>query len=759
MNPIGKGGAAAAAVTLISYLCSIASGPAGSPSAGQPQARDSVEEQGRDTLSADSAAVELDEMVVVSTRSLTHSDGATLTYNVSEDPEAQSSNILDILRKVPGVTVDAEDNVKVNGQSNFKILINNREDPMLSGDIKSVLKSMPAGTIKKIEVISEPGARYEAEGVGGILNIVTDTSRKLSGFTTRLNGWVSNYQAGGSVNGRFKINKVMLGANVTYNNGNVWPASSYSETRIEDLQGGPNHLRVNPRKSKNGYQYTGMNLNMSWEPDTLNLFTLSGNLSDMSQSTRMREEPRMYGPDMSELWSMTRMMRSDYSNLGGGMQASYQRTFGRADNTLVLSYMLESGRNANIQRYEVENMTGAVEESPYSELPQHGGYVNHIAQIDYSNRLGQAHKLETGGKMSLNSMRRRNEFRRGASKEDMVTDGSQSVNLRQFRDIYALYASYTGSYSKWNLTAGLRYEYTHMGLRYRQGDYPDFTTGLHDLVPNAALSYNITDASALRVAYQMRISRPGIWSLNPFRDTSTPGYVQYGNPDLKSEKGHNISLGYTNYDNALTGGVKVTYRHVANSISDIMFMRDNILNSTYANIGRSQTVVFETNGDWSITPSLRWSVWFGAWYDYIKADSEMLKAKNKGWNYNVNSDISYTLPCKLRLSAYGGWFSGWLDLQSSGKGSYWYGVGASRSWLKDDALTLSLSAGNLFPLWRRREYTQGDESVRYTNSVRYRQWNVGLSVIFQFGALKADVKRTAANVQADDQGSGGSGKK
>lgn len=88
---------------------------------------------------ADSLATELDDVVITAQRKLVTSDGATLTYSVSDDPESGSSNILDILRKVPGVTVDAEDNVRVNGQSNFKILINNREDPMLKGDLKNVL--------------------------------------------------------------------------------------------------------------------------------------------------------------------------------------------------------------------------------------------------------------------------------------------------------------------------------------------------------------------------------------------------------------------------------------------------------------------------------------------------------------------------------------------------------------------------------------------------------------------------------------------
>lgn len=131
--------------------------------------------------------VTLDDIVVTGTKKLIKSDGATLTYSVEEDPEAATNSTLEILRKVPGVTVDANDDIKVNGQSSFKIYLNGREDPMLKGDVKTILKSMPAATIKRIEVISEPGAKYEAEGTGGILNIVTITKQSLSGYLTNLN--------------------------------------------------------------------------------------------------------------------------------------------------------------------------------------------------------------------------------------------------------------------------------------------------------------------------------------------------------------------------------------------------------------------------------------------------------------------------------------------------------------------------------------------------------------------------------------------
>lgn len=713
-----------------------------------------------DTIGA-SSYTDLEDFVIVEHKKLVQSDGAKLTYNVTEDPEAGNSNILDILRKVPGITVDAEDNVKVNGQSSFKILMNGHEDPMLKGDIKTVLKSLPAASIKKIEVISEPGAKYEAEGVGGILNIVTDKSMDLHGFMTQLSAWLNSRSAGGYVNGRVKMNKVMLDATVSYNNGDIFPRYNTNEQEREDLTGGPNHLMRSDSRSKNGWNYAGVNMNMSWEPDTLNLFTLSANYGNNGWGSDGTENRTMYGPDMSTLWKLRR--DSDYKGRynGFGLSASYQHTFGRQDHMLVASYEYDLGHQNSNSTYIVESLEGDLTETPYSQSKSKSDYGTHIFQIDYSNQLNKHNLFEAGGKINMNPSESDTRPYYGTDSSDAVMSEDMRVDLKQFKDIYALYASWSGSWDKWSVKAGLRYEHTRMGLKYKIGDNPDFTTRLNDIVPNGAVSYNFTAASSLRAAYQMRISRPGLWSLNPYVNTLIPGQIQYGNPDLKSEKSHNVSLTYSNYEGKFSGSAKANYRYVDNMVNDIIFMKDNILNSTYANIGKYHRIGAELNGDWNITPDLRWSLYLNASYTYMSAKSEMLNATKDGWQYDASTNINYTMPCKVRLSAYGGFYTPWIDFQSRGTtNGYYYGLGASRSFLKKDALTLQLSLSNILPTYRSSGYKQVDETVRVTSHSRYSQWHVGLSVSFRFGGLTANVKRTAANIEKESNGAeGGQGGK
>lgn len=735
----------------------------------QYMSAESVAEQVADSIPAaitvdnDTVALpgytDLEEFVIVEKKKLVESDGAKLTYNVTEDPESGSSNILEILRKVPGVTVDAEDNVKVNGQSSFKILMNGHEDPMLKGDLKTVLKSIPASTIKKIEVISEPGAKYEAEGVGGILNIVTDRSRTLSGFMTQLSGWVNAYQAGGYVNGRFKAGKVMLDATVNYNNGKIWPRSTTGTSETLDLTGGPNHLQRNKTNGKNGWDYTGANFNMSWEPDTLNLMTLTLYYSNNSWGGKRTEDRTMYGNDMSELWTLHRDNENSGHYDGLGVSASYQHTFGREDHTLVASYEFDYGWQSDESRYTVLSTAGSLAESPFSLNSNKNRYGTHIFQIDYSNKLDKHNLLEAGGKVNMYPNRTDSRPYYGTEESDAVMDENKRVDMRQFRDIYAVYTSWSGDFDKWHTKAGVRYEHTRMGLKYEIGDFSDFTTRLNDVVPNAAVSYNFTSASSLRAAYQMRISRPGISRLSPYIDTMTPGMISYGNPDLKSQKGHNISLTYSNYEGKFSGSAKVNYRYVANMVTDVIFMKDNLLNTTYENIGKCHSVSFDVNGDWTIIPDLRWSVYGSATYNYMWADTELVKAKDSGWDFYVSTNLNYTLPCKVRLSGYGGFYTPWRDFLSKGTANgYYYGLGASRSFLKDDALTLQLSLGNILPAKRTGGWRQENESAIITNNYCYSQWNVGLNISFKFGGLKAGVKRTAANIEKEsDGGNGGNG--
>ena len=163
------------------------------------------------TLYITDASNELAEVVVTAQKPLVKADIDKIEYNIADDPDSETNSLLGMLRKVPMVTVDGEDNIQVNGSSNFKVYVNGRPNNMMSNNPKEVLKSMPANTIKHIEVITNPGPKYDAEGVGGILNIVT-VGGGFEGYTVTLSANGSNRGAGGGLFGTVQKGKLTLSA-------------------------------------------------------------------------------------------------------------------------------------------------------------------------------------------------------------------------------------------------------------------------------------------------------------------------------------------------------------------------------------------------------------------------------------------------------------------------------------------------------------------------------------------------------------------
>lgn len=171
------------------------------------------------TIYMTDAANELGVVEVVAQKPLVKADIDKIEYSVSDDPDSETNTMLEMLRKVPMVTVDGEDNIKVNGSSSFKVYVNGKPNSMMSNNPTEVLKSMPANTIKKIEVITNPGPKYDAEGVGGILNIIT-SGGGFEGYTVTLSGNASNTDAGGGAFGTVQKGKFTLSARYNYNYNN-----------------------------------------------------------------------------------------------------------------------------------------------------------------------------------------------------------------------------------------------------------------------------------------------------------------------------------------------------------------------------------------------------------------------------------------------------------------------------------------------------------------------------------------------------------
>lgn len=692
---------------------------------------------------------DLDELVVTANKKIVQSDGAKLTYNLSEDNTTKGQTMLDALKKVPMVTVDGQDNIMINGDSNFKIYVNGKEEPMLQANASKIFKSMPAEAFQKIEVITEPGAKFDAEGTGGILNLITEQKQNKDGYTGTLSASFNNQMWGASAFGRVKTGKFTADANVNYANNGIWGQDQRScEEQINHFSD-DNHRQVTTGSQKVKFHYTDVNLNASCEFDDRNLFTFGGSYMDMNgRINSMTRNTAGYDRNGNRSFEFNQNLRGFLHNNSASANASYQHSFDNKGHRLNIAYLFNFGKsplhawseNTGVFNYEFP--------LPYSTTLTDSYNREHTVQLDYANPFGgDKHLLETGYKMILRHNTNTSSTLSGKNEtEQIVTD---EVDMLQKQNIFAAYASYTGNYGNIGVKAGVRYEHTDMGIDFRKGENEDFDKTLDDVVPNAALTYMFSPASNLRLAYQMRISRPSLNQVNPYRLSIMETEVMTGNPDLESERNNKISLTYTNFSRIAGGNIGIEYSQTDNAITSYNYWIDNVTYQSYANIGHNRRFSFFGFFNWNITSKMTFSVNGRATYVSLKSKSP--DYTNHGWQGNYGANWAYTAPGDLKLSVYGGQMIHRIMLQGHSSGYNYYGLGISRDFLKEKNLTVTVNASNFFTKYTSYKSYIKTEKYSVNTDWRNRNWTVGINLSWRFGHLKSQTKKTALQIQNDDK--------
>lgn len=695
---------------------------------------------------------DLDELVIEAERPVVQSDGAKLTYNVDEDPAADSSNALEMLKKVPMVSVDGDGNVRLNGSQAFKFQVNGLENPMLQQYASQILQAMPGKAIVKIEVITEPGAKEDAEGAVGIINIITERAQSEDGYSGSISLQAGTQGLTPSIYAIGKKNKVTVSANLSYQWGFI-PQKGESNSTARYLDSGTTLTSVTGQRAK--HHYVGGNFNLSWEPNPDNLFTAGANVFYVDASlSSLYNRSSMLGAGGAPIWNFMQDGSGAMGILNVSANAAYKHNFGHQGNSLVISYLYNFGRtNIMIDRFYSE-YTNYQPESLYQNQGSRLFNRGHTLQADYSNDFSsEHHKLEVGAKGIFRHNTAISHYLFGNEPQAMIADPDMESNILQPQNIYAGYASYTGSYSRFGVTAGIRYEHTRMGITDRYDMARSFRNRLNDWVPNAALTYNFSPASNLRLAYQMRISRPSIDQVNPFALTFSPYEVRKGNIDLTSERNHIVSLKYSAFGRVVGGSVGIEYNRSDNAISGFTYLdrQDgmNTIVTTYANIGKKQDVALNALFNWSIIRNMSLMLNGRVAYNSIKAPAEGFS--NHGWSGNIGMNWNYTAADVYKFSAYGMWNSRSVSVQGYNSGFYYYGLGASRDFLKDKSLTVGVSANNF--LQKKMKYTghTATPNIIYdTRAFNLRAWSVGVSVSWKFGSLNSQVKKTGVELKNDD---------
>ena len=688
---------------------------------------------------------------IVAQKPLVKMEVDKMNYNVAEDEDSKSNTVLDMLRKVPMVTVDGQDNITVNGSSSFKVYVDGMPNVMFSSNPSMVFKSMPATAVKSIEVITNPGAKYDAEGASGILNIVMNKvdsaaggmpsqSYSMNGYNGTVRASAGTKQLGGSVFVSGQQGKLSYSVNAmtSYNK----PGDT--KTELEQIQdNGVSQMMTSSNDVKT--PFTMGSLSLGYQIDEMSALNLTAQINSMSMKSNGTTTTMMDGYDVADFsYDSSTDMKNSRTSFSGSLD--YQRFFNKErTQSLALTYQL----NYSPSSTEMTNNFGGTRgiglpdlTSRYSENDDKT--TNHTFQLDYTMPLGTGQTLSLGGKLQFHDATSESKYYLKG-----VYDPTTSSDYEYKNSILAGYGEYAGNFNKLGVKTGVRYEYTWQDVEYRLGNGTNFSTNYGNLVPSASLQYTISQGSNLGLTYNMRISRPGISYLNPYVDKTNPIALSYGNPNLEVEKAHNLSLVYNMFTSKLMINLNLHHNFTDNAISQYSFYdSDNLLNTTYGNVVQRHQTGLNAYVNYLLTPKTR--LFMNGGINYLSLNSDELNQSNSGWTANIMAGLQQTLPWDLKLSAFlitstknytlQGWSGGFNILTAS----------LSKS-LFNDKLTLGVQGimglnkgGNL----NIESSSRGQNFTSYSN-VKVPIYGVTFTVSYTFGNSKVRAKQHVNRVQND----------
>lgn len=687
--------------------------------------------------------IELKEIEVTAQRPLVKNEIDRVSYDIQADADSRTNSTLEMLKKVPLVSVDGQDEIRVKGSTNFKIYKNGHPDPSLSSNPKEVLKAIPASMIKRIEVITEPGAKYDAEGVSAILNIVMMTNADINGITGTIGAGVNHRgEPNASAYVTSQVGRWVTSVNYGYHRqGRHDEQFSSSETHYTESG---NTLRSEGSGLSSVNVHYG-NIDSSVEIDSLNLLSLTFGGYFFNYKSDGTGRIAMTDAAGSPIYSYTQNTHSpgnSYHNFNG--RADYQHKTTRKDEALTLSYMLSTTRSTS----ELRNTISAAQNPPvpYTVFGQNGreNFWEHTFQFDWTRPFAQWHKMETGVKYIY-----RSNTSHTVTDYDSEQVPSVDSRFKHLTQVAAAYLSYTYHRDRWSARAGLRYEWSHLRASYPDGSQEGFHRSLNDWVPSASMSYQFDMANSLKMAFATRIHRPGISYLNP-AVVEQPTTISYGNARLSSARSYSVSATFMHIGPKFTFNVVPGFSVSNNEIAAVQFVQDGKRVSTYANTLTERWVGLSGFLQWMVHPKTSIMVNGNVGYNYFR--SRELNLKNSGWNSFFFTQITQQLPWKLRLTAnVGKWGGGASGLYGKNGNNWFHGLGLQRSFLKDDRLTVRINANQPFG----KKYTaftsrtiQGDFTGWDRNEWAARSFS--LSVSYRFGSLNTRVKKTDKTIENSD---------
>jgi outer membrane receptor for ferrienterochelin and colicin len=690
---------------------------------------------------------QLKEVTVAVEKSIIENRIDKLVYNVDQDMSSQSGVAADVLKKVPQVSVDADGNVELQGNASIRFLINGKPSIIFGNNIAEVLQSIPASQIRSIEVITSPGAKYDAEGTGGIINIILKKST-AEGFNGNISLSAGTRLENGSVNlnahhRHFGLNAFISGnAQLPSLTHTISQRTSQDDSLLQStelLQDGSSQF------SRKGIE---SGLGFDWEISEKN--NLSGSIgydyfdnTNTGMNTRSTVVTEAGGTALAA--SEDRISTtSNSSSQSLDWELSYKRTFEKEDRELEIACESSNGKNyAYYSQAQSLIVPDSVISGSYGRNP---GIENEtVVSIDYVEPLGEDAVLEAGAKAVLNRIGSSSDvyLRNNYDEYDYSSSGSSALDYKSY--VYAAYLSATFKLFNWlDVKAGFRYEYTEPHAYFSDaGPVPVKPYGTY--VPSAVISHTFEKHQVLKLSYTHRIERPEYRDLNPFINASDPQNLSTGNTQLRPEVGDKIELGYgRTFEKGTTINVTAFFRgnkddiqsytryYTSYAVRDTVY--SNVSVSTRENIGRENNFGLNIFAAVPIGKKINFRTNISCFQRYIINGA--LPGKNvQGFNYRINANASWQATETFSLELFGNFNSPRVNAQGTMPAFTTYNF-AIRKQLFHKKASFALTATNPFNKYveQKTKLSGPDFTIYNVRELPYRSF--GINFTWKFGKLE-----------------------
>ncbi|WP_111307884.1 TonB-dependent receptor domain-containing protein [Confluentibacter sediminis] len=670
---------------------------------------------------------QLDEVVVTSEVSKTSFKLDKRVFNVGADLSNSGASSLQILESVPSVTVGMKGDISLRGNSNVKILINGNASANKSNG-KAALNGISPDMIERIEVITNPSAKYDAAGSAGILNIILKKERKsgLNGTFTATAGKPESYGLG--VNLNYRTNKINLLGGI---NGEYGIMKSYDTSITLDKTQTPNENRFSNGSGLEKRKDLSANFGMDYNISPTDFLSVSTSMGISKSDSENRYDYRTEVGNTTTHSNRTETGNNKSPNYE--LNANYKKTLGGKDeHTLEARY---SGFN-----YTEDKKAGFINTGD-SDLQQRSNTMfredSNTAQIDYKYPFGKEEEegaLEFG--LKFGNRKLKNDYVVDDLSDGNWRNNTNFTNVFQFNEnLWAGYSTYGQEFGKFGVKAGLRLENTRL-LTELENTNEKNKQNYTDLFPSLHTSYKFTDALSLQLSYSRRISRPDMFSLNPFESISDQFSQFQGNPALKPEYSNSYEFGTIQNLDKGSLFASVYARTTNNTVEETQQLVNGITIVKPLNIGKRNDLGIEFNGSYRLVDWFKMTSEFN-WFYYKRTGNYL----NQSFNFNSNQwsaglISTFKIPIDLDAEVSLNYTSKEKQLLQTKNSNFYSNLGLKKK-LFTNRVAVNVSVRDLFN--SRRWNTIVDQPSLYrSQNFRWGGRQINLSVSIKLG--KADVE-------------------